>query len=136
MSTGDALEGLNAFLARRRPMGGRTQRADDNGTSAWNPSSAARRCSKTQLRRGAPVEGGRAGPQGRRLHADLCAARDHPRRRRLPLGIVGGGDQIEVIHGDAYYQSYICRIPRSTIELGSAAARLRRRHAVSRRSAT
>ncbi|MCL4791295.1 MAG: benzoyl-CoA reductase subunit C [Gammaproteobacteria bacterium] len=36
----------------------------------------------------------------------------------LPLGIVGGGDQIEVIHGDAYYQSYICRIPRSTIELG------------------
>ena len=36
----------------------------------------------------------------------------------LPLGIMGGGDQIEVIHGDAYYQSYICRIPRSTIELG------------------
>src|SRR5690606_18578165 len=26
--------------------------------------------------------------------------------------------QLEVIHGDAYYQSYICRIPRSTIELG------------------
>jgi len=36
----------------------------------------------------------------------------------MPLGIVGGGDQLEVIHGDAYYQSYICRIPRSTIELG------------------
>jgi len=36
----------------------------------------------------------------------------------LPLGIVGGGEQLEVIHGDAYYQSYICRIPRSTIELG------------------
>lgn len=36
----------------------------------------------------------------------------------LPLGIFGGGDQMEVIHGDAYYQSYICRIPRSTIELG------------------
>ena len=36
----------------------------------------------------------------------------------LPLGILGGGDQLEVIHGDAYYQSYICRIPRSTIELG------------------
>ena len=34
------------------------------------------------------------------------------------LGIFGGGDQMEVIHGDAYYQSYICRIPRSTIELG------------------
>ncbi len=35
----------------------------------------------------------------------------------LPIGILGGGDQLEVIHGDAYYQSYICRIPRSTIEL-------------------
>ncbi|MCC7411833.1 MAG: benzoyl-CoA reductase subunit C [Gammaproteobacteria bacterium] len=35
----------------------------------------------------------------------------------LPVGILGGGDQLEVIHGDAYYQSYICRIPRSTIEL-------------------
>jgi benzoyl-CoA reductase subunit C len=36
----------------------------------------------------------------------------------LPLGVLGGGDRLEVIHGDAYYQSYICRIPRSTIELG------------------
>jgi benzoyl-CoA reductase subunit C len=36
----------------------------------------------------------------------------------LPVGILGGGDRLEVIHGDAYYQSYICRIPRSTIELG------------------
>jgi benzoyl-CoA reductase subunit C len=35
----------------------------------------------------------------------------------LPVGILGGGDRLEVIHGDAYYQSYICRIPRSTIEL-------------------
>ena len=35
----------------------------------------------------------------------------------LPLGILGGGENMEVIHGDAYYQSYICRIPRSTIEL-------------------
>ncbi len=36
----------------------------------------------------------------------------------LPVGILGGGDQLEVIQGDAYYQSYICRIPRSTIEMG------------------
>ncbi|NQU70014.1 MAG: benzoyl-CoA reductase subunit C [Rhodospirillales bacterium] len=36
----------------------------------------------------------------------------------LPVGILGGGDRLDVIHGDAYYQSYICRIPRSTIELG------------------
>jgi|TARA_B100000315_G_scaffold260416_1_gene321586 benzoyl-CoA reductase subunit C len=36
----------------------------------------------------------------------------------LPIGILGGGSDLEVIHGDAYYQSYICRIPRSTVELG------------------
>ena len=35
----------------------------------------------------------------------------------LPVGIMGSGD-IEIIRGDAYYQSYICHIPRSTVELG------------------
>ncbi len=35
----------------------------------------------------------------------------------LPVGIVGGGDRLEIIRGDAFFQSYICRIPRSTIEL-------------------
>jgi benzoyl-CoA reductase subunit C len=36
----------------------------------------------------------------------------------LPVGILGGGEDVEIIRGDAYYQSYICHIPRSTIELG------------------
>jgi len=36
----------------------------------------------------------------------------------LPVGVMGGGDDIEIIRGDAHYQSYICHIPRSTIELG------------------
>ncbi len=36
----------------------------------------------------------------------------------LPVGIAGGGDDVEIIRGDAFYQSYICHIPRSTIELG------------------
>jgi benzoyl-CoA reductase subunit C len=35
----------------------------------------------------------------------------------LPVGIMGGGDDLEIIRGDAYYQSYICHIPRSTIEM-------------------
>ncbi|MBI4402873.1 MAG: benzoyl-CoA reductase subunit C [Deltaproteobacteria bacterium] len=35
----------------------------------------------------------------------------------LPVGIMGAGDR-EIIRGDAYFQSYICRIPRSTLELG------------------
>ena len=36
----------------------------------------------------------------------------------LPVGLMGGSDDLEVIRGDSYYQSYICHIPRSTIELG------------------
>ncbi len=36
----------------------------------------------------------------------------------MPVGIMGGGDDLEIIRGDAYYQSYICHIPRSTIEMG------------------
>ncbi|MCC7171300.1 MAG: benzoyl-CoA reductase subunit C [Planctomycetes bacterium] len=39
----------------------------------------------------------------------------------LPVGILGGGD-MEVVRGDAYFQSYICRLPRSTIELGLSGA--------------
>jgi benzoyl-CoA reductase subunit C len=35
----------------------------------------------------------------------------------LPVGVLGGGDRLEIIRGDAYFQSYICHIPRSTIEL-------------------
>ena len=35
----------------------------------------------------------------------------------LPVGIFGGGDQIDIIRGDSFYQSYICHIPRSTLEL-------------------
>ncbi|HEY4931469.1 MAG TPA: benzoyl-CoA reductase subunit C [Terriglobales bacterium] len=35
----------------------------------------------------------------------------------LPVGIVGAGERLEIIRGDAYFQSYICHIPRSTIEL-------------------
>lgn len=35
----------------------------------------------------------------------------------LPVGIMGGGDQIEIVRGDSYFQSYICHLPRSVIEL-------------------
>ena len=34
----------------------------------------------------------------------------------LPVGLMGA--DIEIIRGDAYYQSYICHIPRSIIEMG------------------
>ena len=33
----------------------------------------------------------------------------------LPVGIHGGGDRLEIIRGDAFYQSYICHLPRSVI---------------------
>jgi benzoyl-CoA reductase subunit C len=35
----------------------------------------------------------------------------------LPVAVFGGGDDLEIIRGDSYFQSYICHIPRSTIEL-------------------
>jgi len=35
----------------------------------------------------------------------------------LSVGVVGHGE-IEIIRGDAYFQSYICHLPRSVIELG------------------
>ena len=36
----------------------------------------------------------------------------------LPVFVRGGGDRVDTVRGDAFYQSYICRLPRSTIELG------------------
>ena len=35
----------------------------------------------------------------------------------LPVSIFGGGEQVEIIRGDSYFQSYICHIPRSTVEM-------------------
>ncbi|HZR09621.1 MAG TPA: benzoyl-CoA reductase subunit C [Myxococcales bacterium] len=40
----------------------------------------------------------------------------------LPVTIYGGGDQVDVVRGDSYFQSYICHIPRSTVELGVSGA--------------
>ncbi len=38
----------------------------------------------------------------------------------LPVGVHGGGDRLEIIRGDAFYQSYICHLPRSVIELAQS----------------
>ncbi|MFO0553339.1 MAG: benzoyl-CoA reductase subunit C [Polyangiaceae bacterium] len=35
----------------------------------------------------------------------------------LPVHLRGAGEQIEIIRGDAYFQSYICQLPRGLIEL-------------------
>jgi benzoyl-CoA reductase subunit C len=35
-----------------------------------------------------------------------------------PVATFGGGDQVNVIRGDSFYQSYICHLPRSVVELG------------------
>jgi benzoyl-CoA reductase subunit C len=39
----------------------------------------------------------------------------------LPVAVLGGGD-LEIVRGDASFQSYICHIPRSTVELGLSGA--------------
>ena len=38
-------------------------------------------------------------------------------RGMLAVGVLGASERLEIIRGDAYFQSYICHIPRSTIEL-------------------
>ena len=35
----------------------------------------------------------------------------------LPVGIMGAGDRKQIIKGDAFYQSYICHLPRGIIEM-------------------
>lgn len=35
----------------------------------------------------------------------------------MAVGVFGGGDKKQIIKGDAYYQSYICHIPRSIMEI-------------------
>lgn len=35
----------------------------------------------------------------------------------MTIGILGGGDKKQIIRGDAYYQSYICHMPRGIIDL-------------------
>jgi benzoyl-CoA reductase subunit C len=35
----------------------------------------------------------------------------------LPVAVFGGGDQVEIIRGDSFFQSYICHLPRSVVEL-------------------
>jgi benzoyl-CoA reductase subunit C len=40
----------------------------------------------------------------------------------LPVAIFGGGDQVDIIRGDSHFQSYICHIPRSTVELALSGA--------------
>ncbi len=35
----------------------------------------------------------------------------------MPVGILGSGDRKAIIKGDAFYQSYICHLPRGVIEL-------------------
>jgi benzoyl-CoA reductase subunit C len=38
----------------------------------------------------------------------------------MPVGIHGGGERLEIIKGDAFYQSYICHLPRSVVELAES----------------
>ncbi len=35
----------------------------------------------------------------------------------LPVAVFGGGDGLDIIRGDSYFQSYICHIPRSVVEM-------------------
>ena len=36
----------------------------------------------------------------------------------LPVGVIGGGNKIEIAHADSRFQSFVCSIVKSTLELG------------------
>jgi benzoyl-CoA reductase subunit C len=36
----------------------------------------------------------------------------------LPVGVIGGGNRLEIAHADSRFQSFICSIVKSTLELG------------------
>src|SRR3990167_6816394 len=36
----------------------------------------------------------------------------------VPLGVIGGGNEIEIAHADSRFQSFVCSIVKSTLELG------------------
>ena len=36
----------------------------------------------------------------------------------LPVGLFGGGNRIEIAHADSRFQSFICSVVKSTMELG------------------
>ena len=48
----------------------------------------------------------------------------------LPVGLMGAGDDLEIIRGDAYYQSYICHIPEHHGDGAQRQLRLPRRDVV------
>lgn len=67
----------------------------------------------------APVKAWKAAHQGGRAigHLPITFPRELAHAAgMLPVGIVGNGE-IEIIRGDAYFQSYICHLPRSVLEL-------------------
>ena len=119
MKTRDANEGLAAFLARRTPA---------LGAPLMDKHAPRRSCRSSQRCEALfedlhfnAVKEWKAAVPGRKAigYMPVYVPRELIHAAgMLPVGILGGGDALEVIQGDAYYQSYICRIPRSTIELG------------------
>ena len=36
----------------------------------------------------------------------------------LPVGVIGAGNRLEIAHADSRFQSFVCSIVKSTLELG------------------
>ena len=114
MTTADAKEGIRAFLEKRRPRLERrmTDRARERSSQYAEAISRDYGLASVKAWK-ERTKGLAVGYMPVYVPRELLYAQDV-----LPVGILGGGDDLEIIRGDAYYQSYICHIPRSTIELG------------------
>ena len=121
MRTHDANEGLAAFIAKRQPL--------DPPMTGASRCATPHRCRRSSSAAQAlfedldfnAVKEWKAAVPGRKAigYMPVYVPREiDPRRRHAAGGHPRRRRPLEVIQGDAYYQSYICRIPRSTIELG------------------
>ena len=109
-----------ARSAACRTVAAREQEAPREHATPPHRSSSARARSSTTTR-SAPSRSGRRRTRAR-SPSDTCRS-TCPRPLLeaigcLPVAVFGGGDALDIIRGDSYFQSYICHIPRSTVELG------------------
>ena len=117
MSESDAAEGIRAFLEKRPPL------LAPVGSDNVSPELANLITHAQELNDDFELTAVRAWKEagtGRKAigHMPIYVPRELIHAAgMLPVGIVGAGERLEIIRGDAYFQSYICHIPRSTIEL-------------------
>ncbi len=112
MAESDAVEGLRAFMEKREPRWEQERSARVNPELEQILSRAQTLYEDVDYK--AVAEWKSCAPGRRAIgYMPIYVPRELIHAAgMLPVGIFGGGDRLEIIRGDAYFQSYICHIPR------------------------